>query len=195
MPRGRRRNAAAHSPNSGGGGFMHRILYTREKSFARKAAHMRRIEALAAMAACACLCAALSGCAVKEPAAQEEADPAPQAAVQPTPDFKESASGDPRLREGKEEVTVLVLNASSAEGAARKAAEKIEALGFEHVTTGNASYYQTGNRVSYHHEEHRAEVDEVAALFDSLPPYDPYCYEDAKSGGWSMDYDILVMVG
>ena len=189
MPRGRRRNAAAHSPNSGGGGFMRRILYTREKSFAGKAAHMRRIEALAAMAACACLCAALSGCAVKEPAAQEEADPAPQAAVQPTPDFKESASGDPRLREGKEEVTVLVLNASSAEGAARKAAEKIEALGFEHVTTGNASYYQTGNRVSYHHE------DEVAALFDSLPPYDPYCYEDAKSGGWSMDYDILVMVG
>ncbi len=41
----------------------------------------------------------------------------------------------------------------------------------------------------------RAEVDEVAALFDSLPPYDPYYYEDAKSGGWSMDYDILVMVG
>ena len=41
----------------------------------------------------------------------------------------------------------------------------------------------------------RAGVDEVAALFDSLPPYDPYCYEDAKSGGWSMDYDILVMVG
>lgn len=38
-------------------------------------------------------------------------------------------------------------------------------------------------------------MDEVAALFDSLPPYDPYCYEDAKSGGWSMDYDILVVVG
>lgn len=99
------------------------------------------------------------------------------------------------LREGKGEVTVLVLNASGEEGAAREAADGIEALGFEHVTVGNAARLQKGNRVSYHHEEHRAEVDEVAALFGSLPPYDPYCYEDASSGGWSMDYDILVMLG
>lgn len=169
---------------------MRRILYTREKSFAGKAAHMRRIEALAAMAACACLCAALSGCAVKEPAAQEEADPAPQAAVQPTPDFKESASGDPRLREGKEEVTVLVLNASSAEGAARKAAEKIEALGFEHVTTGNASYYQTGNRVSYHHEEHRAEVDEARRCSTRFRPTIPIATKmrRAAAGAWTTTF-------
>ena len=58
-----------------------------------------------------------------------------------------------------------------------------------------AAHSPNSGGVSYHHEEHRAEVDEVASLFDSLPPYDPYCYEDAKSGGWSMDYDILVMVG
>ena len=172
---------------------MHLILYTRKKGFARKAARMQRIKALAAMAACACLCAALFGCAAKEPAAQE-ADQDRQAAVQPTPDAKESERIEAPLREGKGEITVLVLNASGKEGAARKAAEKIEAIGFEHVTTGNAANHQ-GNRVSYHHEEHRAEVDEVAALFDSLPPYDPYCYEDAKSGGWSMDYDILVVVG
>lgn len=90
---------------------------------------------------------------------------------------------------------MLVLNASGEEGAAREAADDIEALGFEHVTVDNATRHQKGDRVSYHHEEHRAEVDEVAALFDSLPPYDPYCYEDASSGGWSMDYDILVMLG
>ena len=172
---------------------MHLILYTRKKGFARKAARMQRIKALAAMAACACLCAALFGCAAKEPTAQE-ADQDRQAAVQPTPDAKEPERIEAPLREGKGEITVLVLNASGKEGAARKAAEKIEAIGFEHVATGNAAYHQ-GNRVSYHHEEHRAEVDEVAALFDSLPPYDPYCYEDAKSGGWSMDYDILVVVG
>lgn len=100
-----------------------------------------------------------------------------------------------QLRTGKAEITVLVLNASGEEGAANEAAEDIEALGFEHVTVDNATHHQKGNRVSYHHEEHRAEVDEVAALFDSLPPYDPYCYEDARSGGWSMDYDILVMLG
>lgn len=99
------------------------------------------------------------------------------------------------LRAGKGEITVLVLNASGEEGAAREAADSIEALGFEHVTVDNATYHQKGNRVSYHHEEHRAAVDEVAALFDALPPYDPYCYEDARSGGWSMDYDILVMLG
>lgn len=99
------------------------------------------------------------------------------------------------LREGKEEITVLVLNACGVEGAAAEAAEKVKALGFTNVKTGNATFHQQDNRVSYHHEEHRAEVEEVAALFEYLPPYDPYCYEDAWTGGWSMDYDILVMVG
>ena len=155
---------------------------------------MRRIEALVAVAAGACLCAALAGCAAQEPAAHKES-PAPQATSEPHPDFMEAKPVEAPLREGKDEITVLVLNASGEEGAARKAAEDIEALGFEHVTADNATSHQMGNRVSYHHEEHRAEVDEVAALFDSLPPYDPYCYEDAWSGGWSMDYDILVMVG
>ena len=107
----------------------------------------------------------------------------------------EAYDKEQELRAGKADITVLVLNASGEEGAAGEAAEDIEALGFEHVTVDNATYHQKGNRVSYHHEEHRAEVDEVAALFDSLPPYDPYCYEDAWTGGWSMDYDILVMLG
>lgn len=99
------------------------------------------------------------------------------------------------LREGKDEITVLVLNACGVEGAAAEAAEKVKALGFKNVKTGNATFHQQENRVSYHHEEHRAEVEEVASLFEYLPPFDPYCYEDAWSGGWSMDYDILVMVG
>lgn len=145
----------------------------------------------------AALGAALTGCAssvephnppsdgtlVEQPAKSEQ----PAGGAAPT-------ESEP-LRAGKGEITVLVLNASGEEGAARAAADGIEALGFEHVTVDNATRYQKGNRVSYHHEEHRAEVDEVAALFDSLPPYDPYCYEDASSGGWSMDYDILVMLG
>ena len=171
------------------------ILYTREKGFARKAARMQRIKALAAMAACACLCAALFGCAAKEPTAQE-ANQDRQAAVQPTPDAKEAEPVEAPLREGKDEITVLVLNGCGIEGAAEEAAGKIKALGFQNVTADNATQWNhLQNRVSYHHEEHRAEVDEVAALFDSLPPFDPYCYEDAWTGGWSMEYDILVMVG
>lgn len=174
---------------------MHPILYTREKGFARKAARMQRIKALAAMAACACLCAALFGCAAKEPAAQE-ADQDWQAAAELHPDFKEPAPAQAPLRQGKDEITVLVLNGCGIEGAAQEAAEKVRALGFKNVTTDNATQWNhPQSRVSYHHEEHRAEVDEVASLFDSLPPFDPYCYEDAKSGGWSMDYDILVMIG
>ena len=91
---------------------------------------------------------------------------------------------------------MLVLNCCGIEGAAQEAAEKVRALGFKNVTTDNATQWNhPQSRVSYHHEEHRAEVDEVASLFDSLPPFDPYCYEDAWSGGWSMDYDILVMIG
>lgn len=174
---------------------MHPILYTREKGFARKAARMQRIKALAAMAACACLCAALFGCAAKEPAAQE-ADQDWQAAAELHPDFKEPAPAQAPLRQGKGEITVLVLNGCGIEGAAQEAAEKVRALGFKNVTTDNATQWNhPQSRVSYHHEEHRAEVDEVASLFDSLPPFDPYCYEDAWSGGWSMDYDILVMIG
>ena len=99
----------------GGGGFMLLILYTREKGFARKAARMQRIKALAAMAACACLCAALFGCAAKEPTAQE-ANQDRQAAVQPTPDAKEPERIEAPLREGKGEITVLVLNASGKGG-------------------------------------------------------------------------------
>ena len=88
-----------------------------------------------------------------------------------------------------------MLNACGVEGAAAEAAGKVKALGFKNVTVGNATYYYPENRVSYHHEEHRAEVEEVAALFEPLMSFDPYCYEDAWTGGWSMDYDILVMLG
>lgn len=137
------------------------------------------------------LCAMLAGCVTGgEPQRplSEQAKPNPPTAA-PAKEQRQE------LRVGKAEITVLVLNANGEEGAARKAAEDIEALGFEHVTFDNATYHQAGNRVSYHHEEHRAEVDEIAELFEPLPPYDPYCYEDAWSGGWSMDYDILVMLG
>ena len=105
---------------------MHPILYTREKGFARKAARMQRIKALAAMAACACLCAALFGCAAKEPAAQE-ADQDWQAAAELHPDFKEPAPAQAPLRQGKDEITVLVLNGCGIEGAAQEAAEKVSA--------------------------------------------------------------------
>ncbi|WP_281656138.1 LytR C-terminal domain-containing protein [Eggerthella sinensis] len=149
------------------------------------------------------ICAALAGCASgNEPqnsakdsvASEQAAKEAPAEQAKPNPPTAAPAK-EQELRAGKADITVLVLNASGEEGAAGEAAEDIEALGFEHVTVDNATYHQKGNRVSYHHEEHRAEVDEVAALFDSLPPYDPYCYEDAWTGGWSMDYDILVMLG
>ncbi|WP_419051629.1 hypothetical protein [Gordonibacter pamelaeae] len=70
---------------------------------------------MAAMAACACLCAALFGCAAKEPTAQE-ANQDRQAAVQPTPDAKEPERIEAPLREGKGEITVLVLNASGKGG-------------------------------------------------------------------------------
>ncbi|WP_080799784.1 LytR C-terminal domain-containing protein [Arabiibacter massiliensis] len=155
---------------------------------------MQRLESLAALAACVCLCAALAGCA-QEPVVPEE-NPVPQEAAELHPDLKEAEPAKAPLHQGKDEITVLVLNGCGIEGAAEEAAGKIRALGFENVTVDNAtSWNNPQNRVSYHHEEHRAEVDEVAALFDSLPPFDPYCYEDANSGGWSMDYDILVMVG
>lgn len=149
------------------------------------------------------LCVALAGCAsgdelqnsAKDPVASgQAANESSDEQLKPNPPTAAPVK-EQELRTGKAEITVLVLNASGEEGAARKAADDIEALGFERVTVDNATYHQKGNRVSYHHEEHRAEVDEVAALFDSLPPFDPYCYEDAWTGGWSMDYDILVMLG
>lgn len=131
--------------------------------------------------------------AVKDTTVQQP-EPVKASEVQTT-EVGLTPSEDQALREGKEEMTVLVLNACGVEGAAAEAADKVKALGFTNVTVGNASYYQQQNRVSYHHEEHRAEVEEVAALFEPLLPFDPYCYEDAWSGGWSMDYDILVMLG
>ena len=84
---------------------------------------MQRIKALAAMAACACLCAALFGCAAKEPAAQE-ADQDRQAAAELHPDFKEPAPAQAPLRQGKDEISVLVLNGCGIEGAALEAAER-----------------------------------------------------------------------
>lgn len=155
---------------------------------------LKRIVGIAAVAA---LGAALAGCAS---GVGPHNPPSDGALVEQLAKSEQPAGGTAQtepepLRAGKGEITVLVLNASGEEGAARAAADIIEALGFEHVTVDNATYHQKGNRVSYHHEEHRAEVDEVAALFDSLPPFDPYCYEDAWTGGWSMDYDILVMLG
>lgn len=155
---------------------------------------LKRIVGIVVVAA---LGAALAGCA----SGVEPHNPPSDGALVEQPAKSEQPAGgaaptEPEpLRAGKGEITVLVLNASGEEGAAREAADDIEALGFEHVMVDNATYHQKGNRVSYHHEEHRAEVDEVAALFDSLPPFDPYCYEDAWTGGWSMDYDILVMLG
>ena len=128
------------------------IPYTGRK-LARKAARMQRIKALAAMAACACLCAALFGCAAKEPTAQE-ANQDRQAAVHadPTP--------WPRADEARsrgQQITVLVPNASGRGGGTQKPPRKSRRSISEHVATGNAAYHQ-GNRVSYHHEEHRAEV-------------------------------------
>lgn len=142
------------------------------------------------------ICAALSGCAARGEVQKLPEEPTASEQSSKSLSANEDAPGASEpLRLGKDQITVLVLNACGVEGAASEAAKDIEALGFEHVTVDNATFYQQGNRVSYHHEEHRTEVEEIAALFDSLPPFDPYCYEDARSGGWSMDYDILVMLG
>lgn len=154
------------------------------------------LKRLAGAAVVVAMCAALSGCAARgEVQKLPETPAAGEQSIKSAPAHDDAPGASVPLRVGKDQITVLVLNACGVEGAASEAAEDIEALGFEHVAVDNATFHQQGNRVSYHHEEHRAEVEEVAALFDSLPPFDPYCYEDAWSGGWSMDYDILVMLG
>ena len=89
---------------------------------------------------------------------------------------------------------MLVLTGCGIEGAAEEAADAIRALGFQRVETDNATYFNRAfTRVSYRHEEHRPEVDEIAEALDVPDVGGMYNYGDAKD--WSEEYDILVMVG
>lgn len=89
---------------------------------------------------------------------------------------------------------MLVLNGCGIEGAAEEAADAIRALGFQRVETDNATYFnRVFTRVSYRHEEHRPEVDEIAEALDVPDVGGVYNYGDAKD--WGEEYDILVMVG
>ena len=92
--------------------------------------------------------------------------------------------------------TVLVLNGCGVEGAAAEVAEKVRGAGFENVTVDNATYFNAAlTRVSYYHKENSAEAEELAELLKVVGPGSVYCYDSDQSGGWSEDYDILVLVG
>ena len=104
------------------------------------------------------------------------------------------AAGSVRI--GKDQVTVLVLNGCGVEGAAAEVAEKVRGAGFENVTVDNATYFNAAlTRVSYYHKENSAEAEELAELLKVVGPGSVYCYDSDQSGGWSEDYDILVLVG
>ena len=75
-------------------------------------------------------------------------------------------------------------------------AEKVRGAGFENVTVDNATYFNAAlTRVSYYHKENSAEAEELAELLKVVGPGSVYCYDSDQSGGWSEDYDILVLVG
>ena len=64
------------------------------------------------------------------------------------------------------------------------------------VTVDNATYFNAAlTRVSYYHKENSAEAEELAELLKVVGPGSVYCYDSDQSGGWSEDYDILVLVG
>lgn len=114
-------------------------------------------------------------------------------AFDPAFDMDESLEKE-AIRSGKENVTVLVLNGCGVEGAAQEVAEKLKAQGYARVTTENATYFNSGvTRVSYRHEEQRAEVDEIAELLEVTGRGNVYNYGNTKD--WGLQYDILVMVG
>ena len=150
----------------------------------------------------------LGSCSTGQPSAQESANQSAyetaasaegnvltRAASAPDPaSAAVDAAGSVRI--GKDQVTVLVLNGCGVEGAAAEVAEKVRGAGFENVTVDNATYFNAAlTRVSYYHKENSAEAEELAELLKVVGPGSVYCYDSDQSGGWSEDYDILVLVG
>lgn len=150
----------------------------------------------------------LGSCSTGQPSAQESANQSAyetaasaegnvlsRAASAPDPaSAAVDAAGSVRI--GKDQVTVLVLNGCGVEGAAAEVAEKVRGAGFEYVTVDNATYFNAAlTRVSYYHKENSAEAEELAELLKVVGPGSVYCYDSDQSGGWSEDYDILVLVG
>ena len=150
----------------------------------------------------------LGSCSTGQPSAQESANQSAyetaasaegnvlsRAASVPEPaSAAVDAAGSVRI--GKDQVTVLVLNGCGVEGAAAEVAEKVRGAGFENVTVDNATYFNAAlTRVSYYHKENSAEAEELAELLKVVGPGSVYCYDSDQSGGWSEDYDILVLVG
>ena len=139
----------------------------------------------------------LGSCSTGQPSAQESANQSAyetaasaegnvlsRAASVPEPaSAAVDAAGSVRI--GKDQVTVLVLNGCGVEGAAAEVAEKVRGAGFENVTVDNATYFK----------ENSAEAEELAELLKVVGPGSVYCYDSDQSGGWSEDYDILVLVG
>ena len=142
----------------------------------------------------------LGSCSTGQPSAQESAN---QSAYETAASAEGNvlsraaavdAAGSVRI--GKDQVTVLVLNGCGVEGAAAEVAEKVRGAGFENVTVDNATYFNAAlTRVSYYHKENSAEAEELAELLKVVGPGSVYCYDSDQSGGWSEDYDILVLVG
>ena len=152
---------------------------------------------LAGAFACLATGMLLCSCSTGSPAAPEstsshaeESVPSHEASA---PEPASADSAEP-VRIGKDQVTVLVLNGCGVEGAAAEVAEKVRGAGFENVTVDNATYFNSAlTRVSYYHKENSAEAEELAELLKV--PGSVYCYDSDQSGGWSEDYDILVLVG
>ncbi|CVH75568.1 RARB Retinoic acid receptor beta [Rubneribacter badeniensis] len=146
---------------------------------------------IAVAAACVFSCAMLAGCG----STARDVDGVSTGVIDAAAEADAiSSAPDSPLREGKDQINVLVLNGCGIEGAAEEAADAIRALGFQRVETDNATYFnRVFTRVSYRHEEHRPEVDEIAEALDVPDVGGVYNYGDAKD--WGEEYDILVMVG
>ena len=150
----------------------------------------------------------LGSCSTGQPSAQESANQSAYetaASAEGNVLYRAASAPDPAsaavdaagsVRIGKDQVTVLVLNGCGVEGAAAEVAEKVRGAGFENVTVDNATYFNAAlTRVSYYHKENSAEAEELAELLKVVGPGSVYCYDSDQSGGWSEDYDILVLVG
>ena len=68
--------------------------------------------------------------------------------------------------------------------------------GFENVTVDNATYFNAAlTRVSYYHKENSAEAEELAEAVEGGRAGERVLLRQRSVGGWSEDYDILVLVG